>query len=84
MRGCMGLQLGAPNQSFVCHYFTVPSLILLVLIRTHCDFNKFHFGFIKKKILLTMITKRLIIKSFQIDNNFFSHSIIPFLYHLTQ
>jgi hypothetical protein len=49
MHGCMGLQLGAPHLSFVCRYFTTPSLPLLVLVRSHCDFNKFHFGFLKKK-----------------------------------
>jgi len=28
----------------------IPNLALLVLVRTHCDFNKFHFDFLKKNI----------------------------------
>jgi hypothetical protein len=49
MHRCMGLQLGAPHLTFVCCYFTIPSLTLLVLVKIHCDFNKFQFGFFKKK-----------------------------------
>jgi len=35
--------------SFAYCYFTTPNLAFLVLVRIHCDFNKFHFGFFKKK-----------------------------------
>ena len=51
MHGCICLELGAPYLSFVCCYFTTLSLALLVLDRTHCDFNKFSFGFFKNKTL---------------------------------
>jgi hypothetical protein len=30
-------------------YGTNPILAFLVLVRIHCDFNKFHFSFFKKK-----------------------------------
>jgi hypothetical protein len=36
---------GFTHLPFVCRYFTIPNLSLLVLVMIHCDFNKFHFGF---------------------------------------
>lgn len=47
MHGCMCLHFGVPHLSFVFvfGYFMTPTLALLVLVRTHCDFNKFHFCF---------------------------------------
>jgi len=44
-----GLQLGVSHLSVVCCFFTTPGPAPLVLVRTHCDFNKFHFNFLKKK-----------------------------------
>lgn len=41
--------LRSPHLSFVCCYFKTPSLAFLVLVRIHCNFNKFHFRFLKKK-----------------------------------
>jgi len=35
--------------SFVCCYFTTSNLAFLVLVKIHCDFNKFYFNFFKKK-----------------------------------
>lgn len=49
IHGCMGLPMGAPHLSFVCYYFKTYSLALLVLVKIHCNFNKFHFNFPKKK-----------------------------------
>jgi len=48
------LQLGAPRLSFVCCYFTTPVLASLVLVKTHCDFNKFHFSLLKKNVMFLL------------------------------
>lgn len=48
--------------SFVCSYFSTPNLALLVLVSIHCDFNKFHFDFFKKKKIISFI-----IKEYKID-----------------
>ena len=45
----MDFSLGAPHLFFVCCYFKTPNLALIVLVMIHCDFNKFHFSFFKKK-----------------------------------
>ena len=48
MHGCWDFSLEASHLSFVCCYFQIPSLTLIVLVKIHCGFNKFHFDFFKK------------------------------------
>ena len=41
---------------FLCMLLpTTPSLAFLVLVRIHCDFNKFYFDFFKKNIVHTYL-----------------------------
>jgi len=56
IHGCMGFPLGAPHLSFVYCYFKTSSLALIVLVKIHCDFNKFHFSFFKKIIFFLTIS----------------------------
>jgi len=55
IHGCIDFSsLRTPHISFVCYYFKTPNLTLVVLVKIHYDFNKFHFNFFKiknKKIL---------------------------------
>lgn len=49
MHMCMSFPLKAPHLFFVCCYFKTLSLALLVLVKIHYYFNKFHISFFKKK-----------------------------------